>query len=134
MGGMPDRWWLGLPALALVWAGTTWWAAPRLEAELKAAIQDRPDSAELRRAGARVELHGRDAEIVVDFALPAETQQAVERAVRTVPGIGRVALRTAERGGAQPAAPPTGDGGTPPGGRSGGASGGPGTTGRSCRW
>lgn len=95
MTGRPGRLLSGAAVVVLAWAGMTWFSAPRIEADLQAAIQDAPDAAALRRAGTRVEIQGRDAVIVTEFALANSRIDEFTRIIESVRGIARVRTVTA---------------------------------------
>ena len=99
----PERWWRGLPVLALIAGGAGWWTTPAIEADLTGRLQQRaaagtPHAPPLPTdsAWASVEAEGRDA--VLRGAAPSrEVRDALLGSLREVRGVGRIVDRTTIR-------------------------------------
>jgi OOP family OmpA-OmpF porin len=92
----PDRWLWGLPIAAVVWAGATWVAAPRVEGHIRGAVQEAPGMTALRRIGARIDVRGLDVVIMADFEVPDAVRHDAERAATAIPGVRRVRIEIAK--------------------------------------
>lgn len=85
----PERWWRGLPALALVWAAAAW-VIPALESDLAGQLKERLAAGP--EGWASVEMAGRDAALTGE----APSREARDRALAALdlPGLRRVEDRT----------------------------------------
>jgi outer membrane protein OmpA-like peptidoglycan-associated protein len=85
-----DIWLLGLPLVAAIAGAATWRIAPEIEAGFRARIQASPvrsEAGQLGRAGARVEVEGRDLVITSDAPLSADGIAEAERVGRSIAGL-----------------------------------------------
>jgi hypothetical protein len=86
----PDIWLLGVPLLAAVWGVSVWRLAPDIESRLRREMQAeeaRTGQGELGRAGARVEIEGRDLTVTTDAPLGSGGRQEAGRIVGSVAGL-----------------------------------------------
>ena len=86
----PDFWLLGIPLLAAIWGAGIWAIAPDIEAGLRRGMQAdeaRATGGELGRAGARVEIEGRDLSVTTDAPLAPGAREQASRLVRSVAGM-----------------------------------------------
>ena len=92
----PDIWLVGVPLLAAIWGASVWRLAPEIEAQLRRDMQAdeaRASRGELARAGARVEVEGRDLSVTTDAPLGTAARQEADSLVGRVAGLRGPAFR-----------------------------------------
>jgi outer membrane protein OmpA-like peptidoglycan-associated protein len=86
----PDIWLVGLPLAALIWGAAVWRLAPEIEADLRREVQADAAAIEggrLGRAGARIDVEGRELTITAEAPLSVEGQADADRLRRAIAGL-----------------------------------------------